>query len=100
MHKTCSFTSYRSRYLHQIYLVRFLHHHFSHRLRHLHCTDLELIFFSVYARHMRTATLTFKPFSQPVISSARFSARRPSMFLYAQLMLRICTVEALGSDQM
>jgi hypothetical protein len=62
---------------HVIYLVRFLHHQFSHRLQHLHCTDLELIFFSVYARHMRTATLTFKPFSQPV-----------------------CTVEALGSDQM
>ncbi len=41
----------------------------------------ELSFFLVYARHMRTATLTFKPLSQSVISSARFSASMLSLFI-------------------
>jgi hypothetical protein len=58
----------------------------------------ELSFFLVYARHMRTATLTFKPIVNLLSHSLDFQRRYfrcSSMFLYAQLMLRICSVEAL-----
>ena len=51
---TCSLTSYRSRYSRQIFLVRFLfhsrrsahdlHHHFSHRFRHLNLKRAEFLF--------------------------------------------------------
>jgi len=50
----------------------------------------ELSFFLVYARHMRTATLIFKSFSQSVISSARFSAPMLSSFIDVSL----CSVDA------
>jgi len=50
----------------------------------------ELSFFLVYARHIRTATLTFKPLSQSVISSARFSASMLSLFIDVSL----CSVDA------
>ncbi len=50
----------------------------------------ELSFFLVYARHMRTATFTSKPFSQSVISSARFSASMLSSFIDVSL----CSVDA------
>ncbi len=50
----------------------------------------ELSFFLVYARHMRTATLIFKLFSQSVISFARFSASILSSFIDVSL----CSVDA------
>ncbi len=71
---TCSSTSYRSRYSHQIFLMRFLLH--SRCSAHEICIIAflvvfnicikwilsELSFFSVYARHMQSATLIFKSF--------------------------------------
>ncbi len=50
----------------------------------------ELSFFLVYARHMRSATLTFKSFSQLVISFARFWASMLSSFIDVSL----CSVDA------
>ena len=51
---------------------------------------IERILSEVYARHMRSATLTFKPFSQLVISFARFSALMLSSFIDVSL----CSVDA------
>ncbi len=68
----------------------------------LHCMNLEWaeFLFSICAAYVNCNShcLTFKSFSQSVISFAWFSAlcfHRSSMFLYAQLMLRICSVEIL-----
>ncbi len=46
--------------------------------------------YDVLAEHMRTATLTSKPFSQPVISSARFSAP----MLSSSIDVSLCSVNA------
>ncbi len=47
----------------------------------------ELSFFLVYARHMRSATLIFKSFSQFIISFARFWALMLSSFIDVSLCL-------------
>ncbi len=65
------------------------------------CIARILSFFLVYAQHMRTATLTVSHSNHLVnllfhsLDFQRWCFHRSLMFLYAQLMLRICSVEIL-----
>ncbi len=96
---TCSFTSYRSCYLRRI--CSWFASSFSTFAICIAWILSELSFFLVYAQHMWTATLTVSHSNHLVnllfhsLDFQRWCFHRSSMFLYAQLMLRICSVEIL-----